>query len=200
MFLQRLVNDDDIGFNYHYMGSSEFEHGSTTVAREKLARLMIDKQIGGKKVNLTEKWGRSLNGPIEVWVFGDKNYIADLGTRGSTDPIVGDLTVTTHKSSARFDDPKILGWMNVYYGEPLLIVRATQDNIERGNKFLQAFMDLILTAEPAPAQTTGEKSEAYLNGWADASALNRRNNPYPECSPEFKDYDYGYTLSMQEND
>lgn len=43
------------------------------------------------------------------------------------------------------------------------------------------------------------KSEAFLNGWADASALNQRNNPYPEGSDEHSEYEYGYTLSMDEN-
>lgn len=43
------------------------------------------------------------------------------------------------------------------------------------------------------------RTEAFLNGWADASALSARNNPYPEGSNEHGDYDYGYTMSMEEN-
>lgn len=43
------------------------------------------------------------------------------------------------------------------------------------------------------------RSEAFLNGWADASALCQRKNPYPEGSIENLEYDYGYSSSMDDN-
>ena len=44
------------------------------------------------------------------------------------------------------------------------------------------------------------RSDAYLNGFADASALKARNNPYPKDSADHLDYEIGYSRSMEEND
>jgi hypothetical protein len=47
--------------------------------------------------------------------------------------------------------------------------------------------------------TVIKHSDAYLNGFADASALNARNNPYPKDSADHLDYEIGYSRSMEEN-
>lgn len=202
MLLQRLLADDradGCGLNYDYMGSAEFEFGATREARIKLANLQIEGKLVGKQVRLYEKWGRSNRGPIDVYLFGSQEYIDKLL---SNPPVLslgvnGDLIVCPTKEAARIDDIRYIGWMQVRSNEPLLIIRATRENLDRGNKFLQLFMDGILAEEKE--KSIEQKSEAYLNGWADASSLSPRLNLHPKESDEARDYDHGYTMSMQEN-
>jgi hypothetical protein len=259
MLLQRLIADKDSGFNYDYMGSAEFEFGATSIAREALARLVMRKKLAARESRFFVKWGRTTHGPIDVYVFGLQKTLDDIGIA----PLPGtkvpyDLLVTADKENARMDNDRILGWMSVRSDSPILILRRTEDNLDRGNKFLQMFINQILKEEPtdvyaelvdagiterdieayiggggtlaqlreqavsdgliiasdavsaeedksdnlfadrAKVQHPG-RSEAFYKGWADASALKPRNNPYEEKTNNHRDYDYGYTMSMEDN-
>lgn len=38
MLLQRMIRENEIGFNYDYMGYAEYEFGATSKSREAIAR------------------------------------------------------------------------------------------------------------------------------------------------------------------
>jgi hypothetical protein len=173
MFLQRLIADPKIGFNYDDMGYAEFENGSTRKSRVALAKLIIDHDMSAKKVRLFERFGRSLHGPFEVFIFGQKDYIKGLGSRSATDPMLDDIRLDVQKSSMRLDNKNILGWMSVHPYEkidPLFIIRTGEDNVQRGDTFLRDFIDGILEDEKKADE---QLIYQYANGWT----LRRADGP-----------------------
>jgi hypothetical protein len=187
MLLQRLIVDHNGKFNYDYMGASEYEFGATRAARIKLAALALAKDLRGKPVSFAEA-GSSYVIP-SCYAFGSSSHINQLPD---------DLRIPVTKEPFNLNDMKIQGWLKVdpydKQFEPLLIIRAEEANIQRGTAFIDVFLEQM-----KDAQKERNWSDAYLNGWADASALCRSNNPYPKGSKEADDYDYGYRMSMEEN-
>ena len=61
--------------------------------------------------------------------------------------VLYDLMVTADKCSPRADEMDIVGWMSVLTDTPILLLRCDPENLVRGQKFLQIFMDQIEEAE-----------------------------------------------------
>lgn len=154
MFLQRLIADhreDGCGLNYDYMGSAEFEFGVTGDARRTLAMLAYKDQLGCNRVHLFERWGMTTHGPTDAYLFGEKAYIKTIVTKPTTKFLFDSLLVTADKESARINDPKYLGWMEVFprgRGEnPILIIRP--EALPLADTFLNQFIDEIERREKA---------------------------------------------------
>lgn len=135
--LQRMIADENIGFNYDYMGAAEFEHGATTRARGKLAGFMLDGQMTARRVNFKGTWGVT-KVKFPAIVIGEKRYV---------DQMKPELSVTMEKGSMRNQDENILGWMIVDKDcSKLFILRDDENypvNINRLEKFLKPFADQI---------------------------------------------------------
>lgn len=163
MYLQRLIADPDIGFNYDLMGHAEFENGVTRQSRAILAQLNLDKEISAIKTRFFARHNRICEGPIDVFVFGASDTLRALGLSETLiNGVLPDFMVTTDKSSARFDNSDIIGWMSVNTDQPVLIIRANSENLARGDQFLQPFMNQLIAAEQE-----GDEHESYAfeNGW-----------------------------------
>lgn len=159
MFLQRMIAaTDDSGtptLNYDCMGSAEFEGGVTATARIALSETQMAGRLSGKHIRLFAKWGVSTYGPVDVAVFGDKAVIERLGTNPSKGYAVGDLLVSCEKENARLDNDRIIGWLNVSplgrSSEPLLFLRAGDENVKRGSEYLNFMIRQILEAQKEKA-------------------------------------------------
>jgi len=138
MLLQRLVTDEDVGFNYDYMGSAEYEYGATRNGRLALARLFVEDKMCARKIQLQEKIGSNKSAPITVLAVGSAETLDALGN-----PAV--LPVT--KEAFRLHQAKYAGWMHVGPSEevePLLFVRCDMPGEEisrRVQSFLKEFID-----------------------------------------------------------
>jgi hypothetical protein len=162
MLLQRLKADPKIGLNYDHMGYAEFEFGATRKSRLRIASLLLERKLTMVKARFFDKWGMSTFGPVDVYVFGSKEGIAKLGMKQDHPSVPFDLLVRTEKSPSRADNLDMLGWMSVRTDEPVLIVRATPDNIERADKFIKMFEDGILSDEEDAKKRT---LYTFSNGW-----------------------------------
>lgn len=118
MLLQRLVNDDDTGFGYDYMGSAEYENGATKNGRTALARLFLNGDLCARRIRFSEKMGRMMAPSIDVLAMGGEETLEHLG-----DPAV--ISVT--KEPFYIHRAKYAGWMQVGWDEesidPLMLVR-----------------------------------------------------------------------------
>lgn len=138
MLLQRLVTDEDVGFNYDYMGAAEYEYGATRNGRLALARLFLDDKMCARKIKVSESIGRMKGEPITVLAIGSAETLDALGN-----PAV--LPVT--KEAFRLHQAKYAGWMHVGPSEevePLLFVRCDMPGEEisqRVQSFLKEFID-----------------------------------------------------------
>ncbi len=136
MLLQRLIADKDIGFNYDYMGSAEYEFGATRNGRMELAQAFIDGEIVARVLQVSEVYNSKDPGKnIEVVALGRKNMI---------DALEASPRIRISKESFRFDNPNILGWMNVGADEvePLIMIRTSvEDAQKRINDFIRPFID-----------------------------------------------------------
>lgn len=142
MLLQRLIADPKCGFNYDYMGSAEYEFGSTMRARTDFARHYLAKKITAKRMSFIEQVNR-FNGNgharagIDVVVFSTKEII-----EGFSD----ELTIQVTQETFRTDNPKIIGWMKVDVNgappAPLFIVRADVD-LTSVDKFFKDPIDYL---------------------------------------------------------
>lgn len=135
--LQRMIADENIGFNYDYMGAAEFENGATARARGELAGFMLDGQMTARRVNFKGTWGVT-KVKFPAIVIGEKRYV---------DQMKPELSVTMEKGSMRNQDENILGWMIVDKDcSKLFILRDDENypvNINRLEKFLKPFADQI---------------------------------------------------------
>lgn len=137
LLLQRLVLDEEIGFNYDYMGNALFEHGSTGVGRKALAQTFIDGNLQSKFVTFIPVRNGVQGDAVKVAVLAHKDHIAEMGDM---------LTIATLSESARTDDNSIVGWMSVDFEHavPLLMMRASLgDRGKRVEAFIQPFVDQI---------------------------------------------------------
>lgn len=140
MFLQRLIADEEVGFNYDYMGSVEYENGATRNGRMALANLFVDGKMCARKIKMCEKIGKMKHDPIEVLAIGSTETLDALGN-----PAV--ISVT--KEAFHLHQAKYIGWMHVGHSEkvePLLFVRCDMPGDEisdRVNKFLKGPIDYI---------------------------------------------------------
>jgi len=134
MLLQRLVADPDIGFNYDYMGSAEYEFGATRRGRMALAQIFVEDRMVARRVAFVEQFGFNTFDPIQVLALGSADMLDGLG-----DP----MTIRAYKEAFRTRSPDIIGWMNVSQDravKPLLLVRLGADPGEaqdRIGKFLK---------------------------------------------------------------
>lgn len=172
MLLQRLVTDEKVGFNYDYMGASEYEWGATSVGRTALAQLFLDKQFCAKKIQFIEVGGFArthrqsfvdkLDKPIEPYdpKIGIEALI--MGSQETLDRLCPDgvLNLRYTKEMFRLEDPTIVGWMNVWHGTggrdgvPLMIVRTNLKNLQ---KHVEMFLERPLEVLREEAR---EKAEA----------------------------------------
>lgn len=136
MFLQRLIADKDIGFNYDYMGYAEYEFGATPNSRTRLAELYLQNNLASIGVTMVEQFGRSNSKPFDVVVIASKDDIAYINHQRDKDAQKR-WYVTVDKTSMRSDNAKIIGWMSVRIPKPIFIIR--QDLKDRGPQF-EAFM------------------------------------------------------------
>ena len=138
MLLQRLVTDENVGFNYDYMGAAEYEFGATRNGRLALARLFVEDKMSARKIQLHEKIGKMKGEPITVLAIGSAETLDTLGN-----PAV--LPVT--KEAFHLHQAKYVGWMHVGHSEqvePLLFVRCDMPGEEisqRVQSFLKEFID-----------------------------------------------------------
>jgi hypothetical protein len=82
-----------------------------------------------------------------------------------------------------------------------IFVLATIAENEKRPEHTETVMsdELTKAVENAKIHVNRRQSEPYLKGWADASALMPRNNPYPHGSPEHGYYELGYTESREDD-
>lgn len=136
MLLQRLIADKDIGFNYDYMGSAEYEFGATRNGRMELAQAFLDGEIVARVLQVSEVYTSKDPGKcIEV---------VALGRQSMLDALESNPRIRISKESFRFDNPNIIGWMNVGSDkiEPLIMIRTSvEDSQQRINDFIQPFID-----------------------------------------------------------
>ena len=134
MYLQRLVADKEIGFNYDYMGSAEYEFGATLNGRSAFARAYLEGDIAAKKTLFVEKFYGSLSKPVEVVVMGRKKDIEAIGA---------EMVISVTKESFRTESSKIIGWMNVGRESctPFFIMRA--DLADAGKRIESFFAPAI---------------------------------------------------------
>jgi hypothetical protein len=135
--LQRMIADEKIGFNYDFMGFSEFENGSTTRARAELAGFMLDGTMTARRVNFKGTWGVT-KVKFPAIVIGEKKFV---------DQMKPELSVTMEKGFMRDQDEDILGWMVVDADyNKIFILRDDGNypaNIDRLEKFLKPFAGQI---------------------------------------------------------
>jgi hypothetical protein len=135
--LQRMIADENIGFNYDSMGFAEFEYGATSRARGELAKCMLDGHLTARRVNFKGTWGVT-KVRFPAIVIGEKQFV---------DQMKPELSITMEKSFMRNQDEDILGWMIVDRDyNKLFILRDDANypaNIDRLEKFLKPFADQI---------------------------------------------------------
>lgn len=140
MLLQRLVNDEDVGFNYDYMGAAEYEYGATRNGRMAIARLFLDGKMCARRVQFQEKHGRTTEQAITVLALGSAETLDKLGN-----PMV----ISTTKEAFRTHSSKIAGWLHVGHSdnvEPLMLLRLDapgQEVTERVQAFLKDPIDAL---------------------------------------------------------
>lgn len=147
MLLQRMIADNEIGFNYDYMGYAEYEFGATSKSRESLTRSFIANDLQSRVVTLVEYFGRSYSEPIEVVVLGNKETINYIDHQREKD-LNKNWYVPVDKSSMRGDNDKIVGWMSVHTHMTVFIIKTSlADRGERFEKFIGSWVDQILELE-----------------------------------------------------
>ncbi len=143
--LQRMIADEKIGFNYDFMGSAEFENGSTTRARAELAGFMLDGMMTARRISFKGTWGVT-KVKFPAIVIGEKNFIEQMKP---------ELSVTMEKGFMRDKDDTILGWMVVDADYNKIFILREDDNypanIDRLEKFLKPFADQIADARKKAA-------------------------------------------------
>src|SRR3546814_8720923 len=85
MYLQRLIADPKIGFNYDYMGAAEYEFGVTAEARLAIAKAYLDRDIGAKFTNLIEIHGRTRSSPVQARALARTSTIAQRSDGHTTE-------------------------------------------------------------------------------------------------------------------
>lgn len=140
MLLQRLKDEKDIGFNYDYMGSAEYENEATTNGRLAVAKIFVESKICARRVELVEKYGVNKSRPISVLAVGKEETLNRLGN-----PMI----IGTSKSRFRTEDENITGWLHVGHHEdvePLLLARLNENNDliqEKIEAFLKGPIDYL---------------------------------------------------------
>lgn len=136
MLLQRLIADKDIGFNYDYMGSAEYEFGATRNGRMELAQAFLEGEIFARVLKVSEVYNPKDPGKsIEVVALARKSML---------DMLEANPRIRISKESFRFDNRNIIGWMNVGTDkiEPLIMIRTSvEDSQKRINDFIRPFID-----------------------------------------------------------
>lgn len=115
LYMQRLLQNPNVGFDCDYMGSAEYEFGATKTGRLALARLAKDEKLLKKPMWISEDKGK----PIEVIAYSHAEFFAENEK----------IHFENLKESMRLDKSNILGWMAVHWDKisvPLLLVRPTQ--------------------------------------------------------------------------
>ena len=170
MLLQRLITDNNVGFNYDYMGAAQYEFGATTNGRTKFAQAYLEGNIAAKKmkfvelINMFNGNGHSRRA-IDVVVYTTKEALATMGDT---------FTAQVTKEHFRTDDPKIVAWMSVGIPNgrefaPLFIVRDDPEMIARVDLFFKDPIDYL--EGQAVALDGGDfdhsKPPAWKTGWND---------------------------------
>ncbi len=149
MYLQRLIADPKIGFNYDYMGSAEYEFGVTAEARVAIAKAYLDGDIGAKLTNLIEVHGKNRSNPVQVRVLAKKSTITQIGD---------EFALPVLKECFRTDNPKIIGWLKVMPHrapnlDPLIMIRHhLVDGPARIDQFFDPFIQELRDDGYVPAK------------------------------------------------
>lgn len=118
MLLQRLNKDDTAGFNYDYMGSAEYEYGSTRKGRVAIARLFLEGKMCARSVKFQEVIGKNEFEPIGVLAIGTSEALDKLGNP---------MKIRVTQESFRTREEDIVGWLHVSMDEedfdPLMMIR-----------------------------------------------------------------------------
>ncbi len=147
MLLQRLVRENEIGFNYDSMGRAEYEFGATSKSREAIARAFLANDLESRVVTLVEQYGKCQKAPIEVVVIANKEAISYIDHQCRKD-LNRHWYVEVSKSSMRSDNDKIVGWMSVHTPNPIFIIKTSLENRgQRFEQFIQPFVDQIQAVE-----------------------------------------------------
>lgn len=129
MLLQRLISDENIGFNYDYMGSAEFEWGGQRNTRASLAAAWRDGKIKAGKTVLKTQHGDV----VPMVVFGTEKDLSKIGP---------ELVIMLQKSGLHAEDERIRGWLTVDQAANLVFVRdGDREAMKALEKYLQPFVD-----------------------------------------------------------
>lgn len=119
LYMQRLVPNPNVGFNYDYMGAAEYEFSATKAGREALAKAYIEKDIMASRVLVSEDDST----PIELIAIGRKEFILNNPS----------MDFVRLKERMRLDDSRFIGWMSVQWKNPtpLLLLRPEYPEIQK---------------------------------------------------------------------
>ena len=136
--MQRLTADENIGFNYDYMGYAEFEFGATSRSRVFLANCWMNNKITARKICMDVS-KRPTN--YKMIMIGETGYVNSF-----TSKEVEAFHLHPDKTGLRFENEEIIGWMTVQSRSPLLFIRDNNNvdaSLERLEKFLKPAVEQI---------------------------------------------------------
>lgn len=139
MLFQRLLPDDQAGFDLDTMRSADYDFGAPAQGCLALADISISGDVESKTVTLIEHWGQETSDPIQVIVVARPARLQEVGDL---------LIIRSTTETLLTDDEDVGGWINVGMGyvEPLFIMRPTLDSaFERMQAFLQPYINFRLS-------------------------------------------------------
>lgn len=154
MFMQRLIIDHNDEFDFDYMGSSEFENGAVRNGLNLFAVEYLKGNITARKMKVFENWGRSTRGPVEMIVFGTKEFF-------SYQKKSDEIYIVAHQESMRIDNDKYQAWLSVGWKGlsiiPLFMVRANFPNMKLVDELFEGAIEYHQKQFPKP--TLQEKEQ-----------------------------------------
>lgn len=140
LFLQRLILDSRVGFNYDKMEDGIYELGTTLNGRRVLTEAFLDNDIVARKVGFVELYGNHRFKPVEVVM---------LSTQKVFDNIKKDIfECRSAADCCRTTDDNVVGWMNVGLKldelDPLFMIKTSvEDASVRIDMFFKSFIEKI---------------------------------------------------------
>ena len=146
--MQRLIADENTGFNYDYMGYAEFEFGAPGRSRLQLAKYWLDNNITARKIKMNVSKRPT---QYEMVIIGETANVNAFTTEE-----VNAFRLHPDKTGLRYENEDIIGWVSLHSYSPLLFLRDDKNlnaNLERLEKFLKPAAEAI-KEDPKILETT----------------------------------------------